>query len=238
VPAIFVHGVPDTSELWDPILAEVARDDVRTVRLPGFGTPVPDGFGCTKDEYAQWLAGELGAIGEPVDLVGHDWGSLLTQRIATTEPELVRTYALADGAVCGHLNWHGLAQQWATPEVGEQVMELMTPALVEPVMRENGHPDPAGCAARIDDGMKLSILKLYRSATQIGEDWDPGERGRERPGLIFWGRDDQFGKPKRGEDAASAANARFEILDGGHWAIFQHAPLTARLLETHWSAGG
>src|ERR671937_199808 len=105
MPAVFVHGVPDTSELWDPILAEIARDDVVTLRLPGFAAPVPDGFGCTKDEYARWLAGELRAIGEPVDLVGHDWGSLLTQRIATTEPELVRTYTHVDAAVCGHLHW-------------------------------------------------------------------------------------------------------------------------------------
>ena len=235
MPAVFVHGVPDTSVMWDPVLAELDRDDTVALRLPGFGAPVPDGFHCTKEEYAAWIVDQLRAIGEPVDLVGHDWGSLLTQRVATTEPELVRTYTLADGAVCGPLHWHGLAQQWATPDVGEQVMELMTLETVPPALAEQGHPDPAGCATRLDDTMKQSILRLYRSATDIGADWDPRTRGRERPGLILWGRDDAFGKPKRGEDAAAAANARLRVLDGGHWAIFQHAAETARELEAHWA---
>jgi pimeloyl-ACP methyl ester carboxylesterase len=235
VPAVLVHGVPDTSELWDPILGELARDDIVALRLPGFGAPVPAGFDCTKERYVAWVGDRVRELGEPVDLVGHDWGSLLTQRVATTQPELVRTYTLADGAVCGPLNWHGLAKQWATPEVGEQVMELMTPETVRTALAEQGHPDPTGCAARLDDTMKQSILRLYRSATEIGADWDPGTKGGARPGLILWGRDDQFAKPKRGEEAAAAAHARMRVLDGGHWAIFQHAAETARALEAHWA---
>ena len=31
--------------------------------------------------------------------------------------------------VGGTIEWHDLALQWQTPEVGEQVMEMMTPAL-------------------------------------------------------------------------------------------------------------
>jgi pimeloyl-ACP methyl ester carboxylesterase len=92
VPAVFVHGVPDTGELWDPVLEQLGRDDTIALRLPGFGEPVPDGFGCTKESYADWITEQLRAIDEPVDLVGHDWGSILVQRVATTHPELVRTY--------------------------------------------------------------------------------------------------------------------------------------------------
>jgi pimeloyl-ACP methyl ester carboxylesterase len=233
---VFVHGVPDTSALWDPVLAELARTDTIALRLPGFGEPIPDGFGCTKEEYADWVIERLRELGEPIDIMGHDWGSTLVQRVATTRPDLVRTYTLADGAMSGPLKWHDLAQQWQTPEVGEQVMELMTPDVVKPVMRDAAHPDPAGCAARVDDTMKHAILLLYRSALDVGAEWNPGERGRERPGMIFWGRDDPYAKPKRGEEAAEAANAPLRVLDGGHWAIFEHPAETARLLEAHWAA--
>jgi pimeloyl-ACP methyl ester carboxylesterase len=102
-------------------------------------------------------------------------------------------------------------------------------------MLDARHPDPAGCAGRVDNTMKQAILKLYRSAIDVGEEWDPGERGRERPGMILWGRDDPYAKPERGERAAAAANARFEVLDGGHWAIFEHPGDTAHLLEEHWA---
>jgi pimeloyl-ACP methyl ester carboxylesterase len=235
MPAVFVHGVPDTSVLWDPVIAELTRDDTIALPLPGFGAAVPKGFSCTKEEYAAWLADRVRDFDEPVDLVGHDWGASLVQRVATTQPDLIRTYALADGGVSGPMKWHDLAQQWQTPEVGEQVMELMTPEVVEPVMRDAGHPDPAGCASRVDDRMKQAILKLYRSAVDLGTEWDPGTSGRARPALVLWGRDDPYAKPARGEAAATAADTRCEVLDGGHWAIFEHPTGTARLLEEHWA---
>ncbi|MSO79542.1 MAG: alpha/beta hydrolase [Acidimicrobiia bacterium] len=234
--AVFVHGVPDTSELWDSIIDELKHDHMFALQLPGFGTPIPDGFTCTKEEYVAWIADRVRELDEPVDIVGHDWGSMMVQRLATTQPDLVRTYTLADGASAGAFKWHDLAQQWQTPEVGEQVMEMMTPEVVEAVMREAMHPDPAGCAARIDDTMKQAILLLYRSAIDVGAEWNPGERGRERPGMILWGRDDPYTKPERGEGAATAANARVEVLGGGHWAVFEHPGNTARLLEEHWAS--
>jgi pimeloyl-ACP methyl ester carboxylesterase len=238
MPAVFVHGIPDTSAIWDALRARLARKDTVALRLPGFGEPVPAGFLCTKDEYAGWVTDRVRDLGEPVDLVGHDWGSLIAQRIVTTEPELIRTFTLSDGAVSGRFEWHDLARQWQTPEVGEQIMELMTPDTVEATLREAGHPDAATCGARADDTMKDSILRLYRSAIDMRSEWDTAERGRERPGLVLWGRDDTYGLPAGGEAAARAAGARFVVLDGGHWAIFERIDEAARELEAHWAAAG
>ncbi len=41
MPAYFVHGVPDSPAIWEPILRVLARRDVVTPTLPGFGTPSP-----------------------------------------------------------------------------------------------------------------------------------------------------------------------------------------------------
>ena len=59
MPAIFVHGVPDTPRVWTKVIARLDRRDTVTLNLPGFGTPVPPGFVPTKEGYVEWLLAEL-----------------------------------------------------------------------------------------------------------------------------------------------------------------------------------
>lgn len=73
-PAVFVHGNRETSAVWGPLLGELARADVVCLSPPGFGAPLPAGFGATMDDYRDWLIARLEAFRDPVDLVGHDWG--------------------------------------------------------------------------------------------------------------------------------------------------------------------
>jgi pimeloyl-ACP methyl ester carboxylesterase len=44
MPAVFVHGVPDTPRLWRPVIESLARKDVATLALPGFNCALPEGF--------------------------------------------------------------------------------------------------------------------------------------------------------------------------------------------------
>lgn len=37
---VFVHGVPETPSLWNPLRALLPEDSV-ALRLPGFGSPRP-----------------------------------------------------------------------------------------------------------------------------------------------------------------------------------------------------
>src|SRR2546426_8616256 len=94
MPAVLVHGVPDTHRLWDRMRGQLARRDVIAVSLPGFDAPVPAGFVPTKEAYVDWLVGAIERIGAPVDLVGHDWGSLLVQPVVSLRPDLGPTWAL------------------------------------------------------------------------------------------------------------------------------------------------
>ena len=59
MPAVLVHGVPETPVVWDPLRACLSRTDVAALRLPGFGAPAPSGFKATKEDYMQWLTAEL-----------------------------------------------------------------------------------------------------------------------------------------------------------------------------------
>ena len=115
MPAVFVHGVPDTARVWDPLIAATGRADAIALALPGFGAPTPDGWTASKESYAAWLEAGLVEIGEPVDLVGHDWGALLSQRVASVRPDLIRTLAVGSGPLEEEYEWHAMAQAWQTP---------------------------------------------------------------------------------------------------------------------------
>src|SRR5471032_568010 len=125
MPAVLVHGVPDTTQLWDRVRTHLTRTDIVTPALPGFASPIPSGFDASRTAYVDWLIAQIEAIGEPVDIVGHDWGSLLVQRVVALRPDLIRTWAAGSGTVDRGYVWHDLAQMWQTPEVGEQVMDTM-----------------------------------------------------------------------------------------------------------------
>jgi pimeloyl-ACP methyl ester carboxylesterase len=58
VTVVVVHGVPETDAVWQPLRNALGRDDVVTLSPPGFGAPVPEGFGATVTEYRDWLVGE------------------------------------------------------------------------------------------------------------------------------------------------------------------------------------
>jgi pimeloyl-ACP methyl ester carboxylesterase len=91
-----------------------------------FGAPLPDDFPATHLAYRDWLEGELERIGEPVDLVGHDWGGLHVVNVAMHRPELLRSWASDDiGIFDDEYVWHDIAQVWQTPGAGEEFVEIM-----------------------------------------------------------------------------------------------------------------
>jgi pimeloyl-ACP methyl ester carboxylesterase len=59
---MLVHGVPETTAVWDLLVDELValgRDEPLRLSPPGFGAPVPDGWAATLDDYTAWLVGEL-----------------------------------------------------------------------------------------------------------------------------------------------------------------------------------
>jgi pimeloyl-ACP methyl ester carboxylesterase len=131
MPAVFVHGNPETSEVWDGLRSELRRSDTVAVSMPGFGCSRPDDFGSSKEEYVDWLVSEFEQLGEPVDLVGHDWGGFLTVRLASLRGDLLRSWA-SDSleAFDERYEAHRWAQVWQTPTAGEAWAEnnLATPS--------------------------------------------------------------------------------------------------------------
>ena len=82
--------------------------------------------------------------------------------------------------------------------------------------------------------MKTCILKLYRSATRVGEEWEPLS-APVPPGLVIWGADDPYVAADFGRRLAERTGATFAPLAGcGHWWPHQRANEVAELLTQHW----
>jgi pimeloyl-ACP methyl ester carboxylesterase len=236
--AFLVHGVPDTAALWDRERGCLQRDDVVALSMPGFGTPLPDGFEPTKESYAGWLVDRIEELGEPVDLVGHDWGSLLAQRVASLRPDLIRTLAFGSGPIDVDYTWHDMAQLWQTPEVGEQIAAAMTPEAMRVVLAAEIDEAAAEQASlHLDDTMKRCILALYRSAVNVGSEWQAGVEavaGRF-PSLVLWGSNDPYVAAEFGERAAERLHGRLVLFDdSGHWWPLTKPAETATELEALW----
>ncbi len=148
MPVVFVHGNPETTAIWDPLLVALGRDDVVTLSPPGFGVPAPAGWAATSDDYLAWLVSELEAIDGPIDLIGHDWGGGHVQRLAATRPDLIRSW-VTDIAGCADPEyvWHDMAQVWQTPGAGEEAVESMRS---QPRQGVEAGPVETGRGARLE----------------------------------------------------------------------------------------
>ncbi|MGW7353411.1 alpha/beta fold hydrolase [Streptomyces sp. NPDC054784] len=243
-PAVFVHGNPETTAIWDPLLAELGRDDVVRLSPPGFGSPLPPGFGARVEDYRQWLVAELEAIGRPVDLVGHDWGGGHVVNVAMTRPDLLHSWVSdALGVFHPDYDWHHLAQVWQTPGKGEEAVAEQfgsTEALLR-ILRDRGIPEET--ARRVAEGLDAdtgrAVLTLYRSAAQpvmarLGEGL---ERAARTPGLAVVATADRAtATVEQRRLSASRAGAAVHVLDGlGHWWMVEDPGAGARMLRDFWA---
>ena len=249
MPAVFVHGNPETPAIWGPLVETLQRTDVELLQLPGFGCATPTGFGATKDDYAAWLVSELeriAAAGEPIDLVGHDWGGGFTLRAVSLRPDLVRSWT-SDvlGMLHPKLKWHEFALIWQTPDEGEAWFENMLQVPLD--VRVDAYDAmgiPAPIARQIlevsDAEMSRCVLALYRSAVPelMGEWRDAKGALATKPGLALHASEDPFtgGHNDLGAEIADAVGARRVTLEGqGHWWMLHDPAQGAKVLEEFWS---
>jgi pimeloyl-ACP methyl ester carboxylesterase len=247
MPAVFVHGNPETSAIWQPLFGHLSRKDVVALSPPGFGAPVPDGFDATADAYARWLADELERIEGPIDLVGHDWGGAHVTRIAMDRPDLIRSWA-SDVLGCfdPEYQWHELARGWQTPIIGEGMVLAMTSA---PMAARKIRLESLGLgavaepiAAALNAEMGRCILALYRSAKQpamqrFGQELP---KAASRPGLAIVPLQDTYtGGPVLARRSAERAGAAVAELEGrGHWWMCEDPAGGAAVLDNFFSSLG
>lgn len=245
MPAVFVHGNPETSAIWGPLFETLERDDLVALSPPGFGAPLPEGFGATRLEYVDWLIGELESIDGPIDLVGHDWGGGHVLGVAMARPELMRSWVTdIAGVFTPEYVWHDAAQVWQTEGAGEEYVAGMAAAPVDDMVALYESLGMTAEIARsvaeaVDEDMGRAILALYRSAVQplAGEAGAQLPSAAATPGLCILASEDHYvGGEVLGRQAAEASGAKVAVLEGlGHWWMIQDPAAGARVLEDFWA---
>ncbi len=240
---VFLHGVPDTPAMWGPLISELglAEDGYSAPAMPGFSAPIPKGFTCTKEAYLDWFIAHLETLAEqygPSNVVGHDWGAIITIRAASLRPDLFKTWTVANALPHPDYKWHQMARLWQTPVIGELMMMVTRKEALCKSLHAAGIPADLASheASQWSADMRRAILKLYRSAKTAGEDWYPGTKNLPERGMIFWGEDDPYVPLTIAKKFAADTGARLERqAKTGHWSIVERADVLAKLLVEHWA---
>jgi pimeloyl-ACP methyl ester carboxylesterase len=229
VPALYVHGVPTSSDDW---ISFLERSGGIAPDLIGFGR---SGKGGNLDytikgltDFLERLLEQLGI--DRVKLVIHDWGAAVGLAFAQRKPERIERIVLINGVPVfsgQDVRWPLLARLWVRPGVGELVMGATTRRILARTLR-SGSADPnAWPDARIawvweqfDQGTQRAILRLHRSANEhelarTGAGLDQ----LEAPALVLWGDADPW-LPAAVGDAYAAAMPQASVehvQQAGHW---------------------
>ncbi|HTZ64768.1 MAG TPA: alpha/beta fold hydrolase [Solirubrobacteraceae bacterium] len=222
--ALFVHGYPESSFMWEAALEAVARAGWWGLApdLPGFGDSEPDPP-ATWERHIEALERfvrelELG----PVVLVTHDWGVAIGLRWACDHPGAANALVISDGGFFADRRWHDLANVMRTPGEGEKLIRGYTRDGFAAAMRavSSGMSDEAlaeywkGFA---DDTRRLGHLELYRSGEfEKLEPYEGRLAALDLPALILWGAQDRFA-------SARMADRFHEELPGSELVVFADA---------------
>ncbi len=169
-PALYLHGVPNSSDDWLPFLE---RTGGLAPDLPGFGrSGKPGSLRYTIEEYEGFLERFLKERElERVSLVMHDWGAV-GLAFAQRHPERIERLVIVNAVpfLPGY-RWHRIARIWRTPGLGELAMGMGNRRTLGLLSREtNTTPGPMpqewlqSVLDHFDQGTQRAILRLYRSS--------------------------------------------------------------------------
>jgi pimeloyl-ACP methyl ester carboxylesterase len=110
-PILFIHGIPDSSESWVPILERLSKAHVvYAVDLPGYGYSAwPDDRNFSLSAQAEYLREFMDRLGlKHAIVVGHDIGGGIAQILAVREPQRITHLILINSV---------MADEWPVLEV-------------------------------------------------------------------------------------------------------------------------
>ncbi|MFI8035323.1 alpha/beta fold hydrolase [Acinetobacter sp. ABJ_C3_5] len=97
-PVILLHGFPETAHSWQATSALLNQQNFRTFAIEQRGysqAASPKGrFQYAIAELAADVKSFIDLLGQPVYVIGHDWGSIVACELARQHPELVKHLTL------------------------------------------------------------------------------------------------------------------------------------------------
>jgi haloalkane dehalogenase len=237
-PVLLVHGFPESSLMWEPVMARLAAEGRRCV--------APDLYCLGDSEDAGPATFEhnleaLAAFHEGLDLgrvavVVHDWGGFVGLGWACDHPDQVSALVISDTGFFSDGKWHGMAQAMRSDQ-GEALVGALDRDGFAAMLRSAAPFEDEAIDAfwrPFADGRgREATLEFYRSM-----DFEKLERFNGRlaelgvPVLLVWGETDEFAPLAAGRRfEREIPGARLEAIEGaGHFVFDEHPERCAELV--------
>ncbi len=240
-PVLLLHGFPETSRMWVPLMERLAQE--------GFHCLAPDQRGYSPGArpadvaqytYAQFAAdvfGFMDAMGwARAHVVGHDWGAGAGWAAVGTQPERVVSWTAMS---VPHIRAFGTAireneeqrqksqyvQFFQQAGTAEAALSANACAALRALYQGTHSQAEVGEYIRVlsEDGALTAALNWYRGTEGIrpdrgnGGQWGPVST----PTLLFWGKNDMAIGRAAVEAGREYMAGPYELveLDCGHWIV-------------------
>ena len=197
---MLLHGFPESSRMWGPLMEALAGAGRRCVApdLFGLGDSTDRGpatFERNLEAFDRFMAGlDLGRVA----LVVHDWGGFVGLAWACDHPDRIEALVISDTGFFADGKWHGMAEA-VRGEQGEEILGALDRDGFAGLLRATGEqafddatvdaywaPFAAGRGQR-------ATLEFYRSMDFAKlEPWQGKLAEIGAPTLLLWGEADPF----------------------------------------------
>ena len=242
-PVLLLHGFPETSHMWIPLLERLAAEGYHAVAPDQRGySPAARPEGIEHYTYAA-LASDVGAIADALGwqrfhLVGHDWGAGAGWAAVACFPERIVSWSALS---VPHVAAFGAAirDDPDQQQRSQYVTFFQQPGVAEAALSANDFAGLKNVWSASSDEEKAEYLALFSQpgALTAALNWYRGSRGIDptdpevtfgpvsTPTLLIWGNQDTAIGRTGVENAARLMTGPYSFieLDNGHW-LMQEAP--------------
>ena len=198
-PVVLVHGYPESSRMWEPLMTALAAGGRRCLAPDLYGLGESTGSDATTFETSlDALTTFLEEIPEGrVALVVHDWGGFVGLAWACDHPKRVAALVIANTGFFSDGRWHGMAEAIRGDD-GEAIVAAIDRDGFGGLLSSFGdafaEEDVEAYWAPFAEGRgQRATLDFYRSMDfeKLGP-WQGKLAGIGAPTLLLWGADDPF----------------------------------------------
>ena len=238
-PVLLLHGFPETSALWEPLMADLAGAGFRCV------APDQRGYspGARPDDTAEYhysrLAKDVAAIAAAVGferyhIIGHDWGALAGWAVLDADPKPVKTwtamsvphyraFATAVYDDPEQATYRGLLDFFESADAEEAFAANDLAALRSAWSASPPALQDEYAAVFSQPGALTGALNWYRAnAAHKAALADMSAFGPvDTPTLLLWGKDDPYVRHMAVERAATHMAGPYTVVElpAGHWLM-------------------
>jgi NAD(P)-dependent dehydrogenase (short-subunit alcohol dehydrogenase family)/pimeloyl-ACP methyl ester carboxylesterase len=253
---LLMHGYPDTHAVWDEV-AELLADRFHVVTYDVRGAGISDHPNGRENYTYELLMADLRAVldavspGEPVHLVGHDWGSIQSWEAVCTMPQRFASFTSMGGPCLDHVaDW--MRRNSLSPKALDQLLRswymlaFQMPMLPELAWtsqssrrfgeflerREGIEPRPGHPAHTLPEDGRDGV-NLYRA--NVPERMArPQLRRTDVPTQVIVPTKDKFVSPHLvGGLQRWVPDLKLRPLPAGHWIPRTHPALVAKAVVEH-----